>query len=415
MKTHDRQFHSKSGNVLLFALAGMAAVGIAVGTAMLVENISLDRKATVSEGDARFLNEIVFSRAGQAIAASALLCSDVSKSAARCFWNTDNDHKLADYGFSKMVVNEAEKSLEFPATSCLPLNPESGDTSRCKAVESKVSVKLVDLNQLAQEGVLLKETLSTSESQAADGWDHYGILITVTTPYQGMGGTSDKTDYVSTAIVRRPRAIVKFEPGRAECTPTCQVPTGKTRVDAMCYGPIEVEAGATNYASIEGMKVRNEGPGYIYSLDVNREFDRANNLANVSSSAGFNLGKEKVFGFGDADARGGLAPGIEVPVTDAAMPCLHETVVHNHSVVSTQMVLAGFNGSSTSHVASTSSTSYNGVNNSRPSGKANYSLSGILPRNALRLDSMGQAVPSTQSTQTNVHYYQTVIYYRGQN
>jgi hypothetical protein len=302
-----------------------------------------------------------------------------------------------------MTFNTEKKALEFPATSCLPFMTEDGDDKRCKSVESKVWAQLVDLEELKKAGLLRAETISAAESaQSAAGWDHWAVLVSVSTPYQTLDKSEDKTEFVSTAVIRRPRSIVMFEPGRAECTPTCHVPSGETRLDAMCYGKIEVEQGVTNFASIEGMKVRNDGPGYLYQLAVNRDFENNPGLSNPSSTAGFTMEPEKVFSFADNDGKGGLAPGLEVPVTDAKMPCRHELIIHNTS----SMVEAGFDGSSTSV-----SESYTGVNNSRPSGTAQYTLSDVLPANSLRLDESGQAVPSTQTTRT-IH---TIIYYRGQN
>jgi hypothetical protein len=381
---------SRTGGAMLGAMfiGGIAMLSLSFVAAYVLKG-SEEKLVRMSQADAKFLNELVFSRVGQAVAATALLCDERNM---KCKWNSDPRLNLVSKNFGFSDLREEGNTLKFDAASCLPADPEKADFSQCVEKESTVSLRIQSLEQM--KDLQIFNWSGTSDT------DVYGILISIETAYESSDSNNNE-NFVSNAIIRRPRFFAYIEPGSGECLPTCHVPLGQTRVDAMCYGPVGMQRGQTNLAEISGLTVRNDGPGYIYALNIERGFSP--NPA-VVNSTGLSSGITKptsVFNINE-----GLAPGAEAVFNDNTLECAHETI--NRSYTFTSTVNAGFNGvsSSTSY-----SSSYN-PNSSTPTGTADYRFASVAPSNALFLDQQGAAVPSTQTINTTVH---TVIVYRGQN
>ncbi|MBP7844844.1 MAG: hypothetical protein KA116_08510 [Proteobacteria bacterium] len=379
-----RSIHLKSnrGQAMLGAGA-LAGVGflIMAATAVYVMNSSKEKSVRMSQSDARFINDVVFSRVGQAVAATAIICDEAD---GMCKWNPGNStlkFDAKDFGFKNVKEDSSSKTLSFTITSCLPGDPEKADFAACIEKNSEVKLQLSDLNKLKDLKVL--------NWSNTDDKDFYGILISVDTEYNSVDTDKDEK-FVSNAVIRRPRYFALIEAGQGECSPTCHVPDGQTRSEALCFGQVKVVQGAHNMAKVPNMTITNLGPGYMNRLTVSRQFTPNNSILPPGAQIPALSAKQDIFSYSN-----GLSPGAETTFEDTGLQCAHWT-----SSTTTVITHAGFNGSST--------TSSYDPNSTRPTGTADYEFSKVSPANALFLGQDGTSVPSTHTA------YSTIVYV-GQN
>ncbi len=422
----------KKGQALLSAVM-VSGMGIAILTALVsyIIKSNEEKLSMMNEADAKFLNEMTFARVGQAISSTAILCNELTKT---CKWNDnpDQNFKTDKYGFKSWKA--VERHVEFKVENCLPTKSdvvEPGSTSasgsttaslmKCEKYYSTVNLEIMSIQDALDKEIIKKDA---NTNQTTDN-DPFVLAMRVETKFIS-GANGNEQGFVSTALMRRPRSFVSMQPGIAMCKPDCAVPEGQARVEAACYGAIGMFTNSTNLATVTGMKVRNDGPGYLYRIGLKRDFIVNPDLMN-SSGVSSNLTQTQLIPFKDASNKDvEIAPGKDVEFSDN-VECAHETQIHNSEVHHTSYQTAvythvGFDAVTTDSSSSSqtfSSSTYN-PNSSRPTGGAIYQVdtSKIVPSNYLQLDSEGAAVPSTLTDITNVTHVNTVItttIYLGQN
>ncbi|MBP7845479.1 MAG: hypothetical protein KA116_11780 [Proteobacteria bacterium] len=427
------QYSSRKRGQALLSAVMVSGMGIAVLTALVsyIIKSNEDKIAMMNEADAKFLNEMSFARVGQAISETAILCSELKN---KCVWNSDTQQAFTkdQFGFDDWT-NSGTKA-QFKVLNCLPTRNDvvegSGTVAnpsltKCEKYNSSIQLEMMSI-QDAMDSEILKKDSSGATASSTDN-DNYVVAIRVETKFIS-GSNGKEQSFVSSALIRRPRSFVSIIPGRAQCKPTCPIPNGQTREEAMCYGPIGLIVGATNLALVSNFQIRNDGPGYLYRSGLKRIFIK--NPALVAdtgiSAASANPTNIPIIDSGTGeDAE--LAPGREQTFTDN-IECAHETLVHNHEVVTTSNVSqtithAGFDGVATSSDTSYGQTTYQSTftpNGEKPTGNAVYTVDAakIVPNNFLQLDSEGATIPSTQTdidVTVHKHITTTTITYLGQN
>ncbi len=375
---------NKKGQAMLGAGA-LAGVGflIMAATAVYVMNSSKEKSVRMSQADARFINDMVFSRVGQAVAASAIICDEAD---GLCKWNDDPRLKFEakNFGFKDLKIDNSSKTLSFIISSCLPSDPEKADFSTCVEKESEVKFQLSDLNKLKDLKIL-----NWSADPNNTDKDYYGILISVNTSYNSVDTNKDES-FVSNAVIRRPRFFLHIESGVGECLPTCHVPDGQTRSEALCFGKVKVVQGQNNMAKVSNLTVTNDGPGYLHRFNISRKFSRNTAVAETASLPPSLLQSKEIF-----SNNTGMSPGTSLSFDDNTLECVHWT---------SNVTIIEESGSDFYGVF----TTYD-PNSSVSTGSADYSFSKVEPQNPLFLGQYGTTVPSTKTE------FLTLIYYRGQN
>ncbi len=371
---------------MLGLLVTSVAVGIATFASIYAEKFALDRVALINEKDARFHNELVFSRVGQALSNNAVLCREADMS---CRWNSDDsrlDHQPKQYGL-KSLSSSSDKSFRFESENCLPIE-DAMDVSNCKTFKAEGEIRIASIQELI-DNKLIQDTRWTSAqggstSTSMDDTDHYGAVITVKSKYMTAGGKVQ--DFVTTGFIRRPRSVVKIFEGKALCEETCHVPEGETRTEAMCYGRVKTLRGEKNAAKMRGLAIFNEGPGYALDLQLKRQFAPHPAFASDVTE------REKAPAVIYDNKGAGLAPGMRIDnIADSDLPCAHRTVPTSRTSTTGGGVTVSYGTSSI------------------PTGSAAYSFSKVTPANMM---SVGQASGGVPAMETHVH---TVIRVRGQN
>ncbi len=373
------------GNVVLGMGAGLAMLAIGSAVYLISNQLTLGRKVISNKIDSIYANESSVTRIGQAVAAGAILCPAPSGSGTvePCRWSTQPN--LAPDKFGVQDVEVAGEKLILGMRTCTPA--KGSGVAGCQYLDTKAEVKLLSLQELMDKGEL-------SDRRGADDTDKFAVYSKVTAMYRTSSGA--KKQYKTTAIMRRPRSILKIIPGTAQCSPTCATVSGGSRLDPICYGPIEIPTDADTTADVSGMRIRNEGPGHVYKFQIQRSF--AQSMAAGNGGTDFSVNSDPVIVY---DSEKGLAPGEEVEISDSALPCPNEFIYTSSTVA-----VAGGGGSV---------TSVSRGHNSRPSGRASYSFVGetLDPPSAVSIEG-GSVLTPARRTHTHTTTFIPIVV-TGQN
>ncbi len=390
---------------MMAVLVSAVAIGLVVAISKYSQMAGGKRQAVINENSSRLINEIVISRVGQALASTAILCSEMKK---QCYWNEQlPDTKPTDFQFTS--VKEKGTSLLLGVETCLPSFTQTVTFDNCKKVSSDVEIRFTGIEGLKQAKLITGEQSSTDQ-------DSYAALVSVSTGFLEASGQT--RDFTSSSVIRRPRPYLRVEPTAGACKPTCALSDGNKSQD-FCYGRLKIVN--NNGKDVTNSKVQytvyNDGPGHLYHFQIKRSFT-PNPTINATKSAlpdsvvYDSASDERINGKGSSKKMG-LAAGESLQIVDAGLPCYDEktyqTVVNvftrqggNHDGINTGQVLAVYD-------ASVSSSAREFATNSRPSGEAEYSFAMVEPSNALMLGQGGSSVPATQTLTTTVRNVVMVI------
>jgi len=418
MQTYDVK--KQNGNMILIMMVGTALLGLLLVTSNALQSTQKDTKAVANENSARLINDIVLARAGQAVAATAILCSQVQGS---CFWNPNNAAvQPSQFGFSDMQTSG--NTLSFVANTCTPMSDVSAASagatpspptavattlSNCLNSQSTISLRIVPIAVLQQQKFISGTAISGDD-------DAYAVLTTVTTNYVS-GAQSQTKPFTLSAIVRRPRPFIRIDANAATCKTTCALSDGQKAQD-FCFGTEKVVnnlSGSTaTTTAASTIQVWNDGPGYLYAFQINRSYTPNPSfttnvpIAAIPDALIYDSSTDPNMN-GSIPGKIGLAPGTSMTIPDNTLPCYDEQVMN--PVVTN--ILADIYGhihtgiSTTLYVGSSTTQS---PTNSTPSGMANYSFKTAEPANTLAVQNDGSTVAATKTTTTIVE-----VHYEGMN
>lgn len=390
---------SRSGSVASALLIGAGAVAVALGAMNFVTSAQKDRQGAANEAEAHLVNDMVMSRVGQVIASTAVLCSETRKS---CFWNEKQPIQQSEFNITR--PSQDGPAYSFNMSTCVPSFDKDISFSKCKSnSSSRVSIRLVDMAGLTASNLV------ATGAKTADDKDQFAALVSVETQLLNNPGKK----LALTAVIRRPRPLVRIEATSGVCKPTCYVSSTQSSTDPLgtktqdfCYGRIKVTnnaAGNTTTKANVKYTVFNDGPGYLYRFQINREYVPA-----TSNFKGYNpaIPKTSIYDSDNDERisgrngnRLGLAPGESITIDDSGIPCSDDQTTQ---VVVSQVVYAdvhnhAYDGGG---VWSVSASTRQLSTNSRPSGTAKYAFDKVEPDNALLLDGSASTVPATQTLTT---------------
>lgn len=317
---------SMASAIVLSAIAiGVAATGYFFTNQVLQTTVTSARQAGIGS-----VTEILMARATQAIAKNVILCSEVYSNQCRV-QNNDNA-KAEEYGFLNPQqvddsgrVTPSGKNLQVEAETCLQGKNEIEITDPdaepepfvCDEdglrVTAKIIFSFVNLESLQRRSLV-------TGTNAEEDLDRFAIKARVIVPVVKAvkeDGEKEFYEVETTAAIRRPRSFLRFEILSRGCQRSCDLGTG-LRNNAPCAGPLIPETDSSGGSSNE-VTVVNDGPGWVYSVKVFREFqpspefaDRIDTFTTMvydSVAAGNNLG---------------IPPGQSITFQDAGIPCFFE-------------------------------------------------------------------------------------------
>ena len=274
-----------------------AVVGLSIAIGQYVLSGRKAAQVVANETNARLLNELVVTRVGQAIASTAILCSEVTRT---CYWNKLTTMKASDFRFSSVSeTSTANDPMTFSVEVCIPTFSATGvDLVNCSDKVANAEIRFIDLKTLQDT-----QQISGANKLAQSDTDHFGVAVTVASTYINM--SQAKQALVSTSVVRRPRPYLRIDTGESYCSPTCQVsvlsdgPDGANdrhvldKSQDFCLGLAKIvnNSSAANTGNALALfdstkatikyKVYNDGPGYVYRYSIDRTFTPgANFVAN---------------------------------------------------------------------------------------------------------------------------------------
>lgn len=384
-----RSERGSGGVAIVLAMFSFISV---VGAVYVAGKVLESAKVLENEGVARALTEVMTARVAQAVAGNAINCA---KGSSKCTWNASLDKD--EFGFS----NVSQEGLKLVVQGDVCMNPESMTDPNCHKYPMTAKVSIAYLEDLMNQGLI------TGVQQEGDS-DRYGVMVESSALYMISAASSDTTGsvrdpgagqrvYTRTVVIRRPRAFLRIESDPGFCTVGCQPPTGNNPAPP-CYSAPKFTSDDTQ-AGVVNVRVKNDGPGYVYAFKVNRLFEPDPFF--ISDVPGFLNAREENKSYGNLseDRRGivqiydsfkngmvGLGPGEEFSFSDR-LPCFNE--VRAQTI---QLGVGGTPGPASSLTASMQKT-----------GRVVYSFEGntLDPDNMLIVSRTGTTIPASQTTYFN--------------
>lgn len=378
-----RSERGSGGVAIVLAMFSFVSV---VGAVYVAGKVLESAKVLENEGLARALTEVMTARVSQAVAGNAINCA---KGSGKCTWNGNLDKD--EFGFTK--VTQDGNKLVVQGDVCM--NPESMTDPNCHKYPMTAIVSIAYLRDLMEQGLI------TGVQQEGDS-DLHGVMVESSALYLISAASSETTSsvrdpgagqrvYTRTVVIRRPRAFLRIESDPGFCTVGCQPPTGNNPAPP-CYSAPRF-TGDDNQAGVVNVRVKNDGPGYVYAFKVNRLFEPdpffVSNPATLAPTYGAVSGDGKgVVQIYDSfkDGMVGLGPGEEFSFSDK-LPCFTE--VRAQTV---QLGVGGTPGPASSLTASMQKT-----------GRVVYSFEAntLDPDNMLIVSRTGTTIPAAQTTYYN--------------
>jgi hypothetical protein len=376
-----RSQRGSGGVAIVLAIFSFVSV---LGAVYISGKVLESAKVLENESLARTLTEVMVARASQAVAGNAINCA---KATSKCTWNANMDKD--EFGFSKVT----QDGLKLIVEGDVCMNPESMTDPNCHKQPMTAVLSIANLQDL------ISNRLITGTTEPGD-YDTHGVLVESNALYMvSAASDNDSTGsirdpkggqrvYTRTVVIRRPRAFLRIESDPGFCTVGCSPPLGNNPAPP-CYSPPQF-TGTDSQAGVVNVRVKNDGPGYVYGFKINRLFEPdpffnttpASLAPRYGALSGDGLGVVKVY---DSASEGlvGLGPGEEFSFSDT-LPCFTEV-----RALTVQLGPGGVPGPPTNITASMQKT-----------GRVVYSFEPLTldPDNMLIISRAGTSIPAALST-----------------
>lgn len=457
---------SEKGSIIATLGITTAILGISLAVGTYVLNSQKLQKMVSSENAGRLLNNLVLTRVAQAISSTAVLCNNVTQ---LCYWNKATDGIAPEnFRFSSIVPSpSAGEPMKFDVEVCLPEFTVAGpNLTDCQEKLAQVEVRIKDISELLgtdsatnQVGVIS----GNNSRDSADDKDSYGLLITVASKYKDFN-QEDKV-LTSTAVVRRPRLLLRLETDDAFCSPTCQVSVlsdgenSITKSQDFCFGRTKIvnnnsaaytfnSSSGSNTSALSafnstnatiGYRIINDGPGYLYGYKIQRSF-KPNPQFQFAPGESMPPVTQVFSSFDEKDkSELEIGPGGTKTYNDQGLKCYDEkitntTVIEKFNTITNTTRMndtealghtlhnhafdggAVWSRSFTPFELQSSVTVIDNItaspSNPKPSGFVTYSYTQVEPSNAL---SLGVAIENSTGTSTTTQQTQTNSFTREEN